>query len=560
MPQFVQPLTLVQFLVPTISVGILLSGVILYGYMSMRYRSPLYISMTVLALTALGFVGSESMILGILQYHHEWTAAIHFHQTEHLFGAFFLAALPFFLANILELGGTWARINAMLGALGLLYTIVCLLTVAAGSDLFISASVHKDTWLTFAPDYGRGKEGPLYMVRDLLLAIYILFSFISIVVDLHRTKRFAYLLFPIAGIIIAVWGAAVDIVYVYTGHNYDFFPDGLFSRFSLGITLFILCLLSGLTRHFIDAAKEIDRAHKLVMISEGKYRVLVEGTNDLVFTLDADLHFISANRSAMRELGLRDADMHEKSFYDILHYGHGSRDLERSVVGEKIGELKTKETPVTFKAKFSGLAGREPKEFSVRLEYVTLDDGSRGILGRGATDHENALVKFITSESQNYAIGNYLSTADELSKRLVACVERYLDPKSALNLRVGLREVLVNSIEHGNLGISFSEKSEATMSGDYLAYIVARQSDPSCESKKVTVDYRYDGKSVSYTITDDGEGFDTAVILERAKNVTPDNLAHGRGLIMALGVFDDVQFNDKGNSVTLVKKFDRPQS
>ena len=560
MPQFAQPLTLVQFLVPSVSVGILLSGVILYGYMSMRYRSPLYISMTVLALTAFGFVGSESMILGLVGNNHGWTAAIRFHQTEHLFGAIFLAGLPFFLANILELGRTWSRINAMLGVLGLLYAIVCLLSVVSGSGLFISATVHKDTWLTVAPDYGRGKEGPLYMMRDLLLAVYILFSLVSIVADLRRTKRFSYLLFPIAGILLAVWGAAIDIVYVYTGHNYDFFPDGLFSRFSLGITLFILCLLSGLTRHFIDAAKEIDRAHKLVMISEGKYRVLVEGTNDLVFTLDRNLHFLSANRAAKKELGLIDAALAEKSFYDIIHCGHGSRDLERNVIGEKLAELENRGAPVTFKGKFAAMAGWEPKEYAVRLEYVNLDDGSRGILGRAAADQENTLIRCITSESQNYVIGNYLSTADELSKRLVACVERYLEPRNALNLRVGLREVLVNSIEHGNLGISFGEKSEATMSGDYLSYIVARQNDPSCKSKKVTVDYRYDGKSVSYTITDDGEGFDTGTILERAKNVTPDNLAHGRGLTMALGVFDDVRFNDKGNSVTLVKNFDRPQA
>jgi PAS domain-containing protein len=554
MQEFVRPLNFVQLLIPTVGVGVLFAGVVLYGYMAMRYRSRLYIAMTVLALTALGFVGSESMILGLTAYSPDIPIIVRFHQLEHLSGAFFLFGLPLFLGNILELGPRWFRVNRVITYAGLLFTLVCVAAVLAQTDLFISATLHNDAWKINADDYGRGKEGILYMVRDLILTVYILYTFICIAVDLRRTRRFAYLLFPIIGLVFAVSGAAVDIGYVYTGVNYDFFPTGSFSRFSLGITLFIICLLSGLTRHFIDAAKEIDRAHKLVMISEGKYRVLVEGTNDLVFTINDDLRFLSANRAALRELALPEKKLLERSFYEILHYGKGSKDLERSVVAEKIGELKRKGKPVTFKGKFLGRAGHEPREYQIRMEYVILDDGTRDILCRAVTDQENALVRFITSESQNYVIGNYLSTADELSKRLVACVESRMDPKEFLNLRVGLREILINSIEHGNLGISFGEKSEATMKGDYLSFVVSRQGNPEYESKKVTVDYRFDGERVSYSITDDGNGFDTDGIIEKASRVNEEVLAHGRGIIMALGVFDSVTYNERGNSVTLVKK------
>ena len=553
MPEFVRHLQLAQFVVPTVGAGLLFAGMLFYGYLALKYHSKLYISMAMVALFGMCFVGSETMILGFGGFLHDWHTSVRFHQAEHLSGAMYLFCLPFFIGNILEFGPRWKRINMMIAYAGLAYAAVCFIAVLAQTDLFISASVRKATWVLYEEDFGRGKEGILYMGRDILLLFLVVYSFVCIVVDLRRTRRFSYLMYPIIGIVFAVACAAVDVVFVYTAVIYDPFPDTYFSRFSLGITIFTFSLLSGLTHHFVDAAKEIDRAHKKAIASEGKYRVLVEGTNDLVFTLDEKLCFLSVNKAVLREFGMPEKKLLEKTLYEFVSSGEG--ELGRSVIGEKIRSLRSKGLPVTFKAELRGVPGLEAKEYLVRLEYVVLDDGRKEILGRAAADQESQLVRFITSESQNYVIGNHLSTADELSKRLVACAEPFLDARHALNLRVGLREVLVNAIEHGNLGITFSEKSEATMAGDYLSYIAARQNDPSRSEKKVTVEYRFDGDSVSYMVTDDGEGFDTAAILERAGTAEPDNLPHGRGILIAMGVFDSVSYNEKGNSVTLTKRF-----
>ena len=56
-------------------------------------------------------------------------------------------------------------------------------------------------------------------------------------------------------------------------------------------------------------------------------------------------------------------------------------------------------------------------------------------------------------------------------------------------------------------------------------------------------------------ITDEGDGFDHQGFLKRTES--DDSLLmleHGRGLTMARNAFDSVQFNTKGNQVTLAKK------
>lgn len=553
---FPKPLTLLQFLIPTIGTGILFSGILFYGYMAARYRSKLYISMAFLAVVAFGFVGSEMMILSIGSFLHNWKVAIHFQQTEQLSGTFFIFALPLFVGQIVTFGKGWHRVNTWVIAAGAVYALVCVAAVFINADLFISSTVHTPTWLQSEADYGRGQEGILYFGRDLILAVVVLYTLVSVIVGLVRNGRSGYLLFTVAGLVIAILTAASDVSFVYTGVNFDFFPYVNFSRFSLGLTLFIILLLSGLTRHFIDVAKEIDKAHRLVTVSEGKYRVLVEGTNDLVFTLDEDLKFLSANRAALHEFSVPENNLKGIFFPDLIHYDKGSGELERGAVAEKISQLKRTGRPVMFKGSFVGGAHHEPKEFQTRMEYISLDDGQKEILCRAIPDAENTLARFLTFESQNFVIGNSLSAADELSKRLVSITGRFLDMKTSLNLRVCLREMLINAIEHGNLGITFSEKSEAIMAGgDYLSFVMARQNDPSCAAKKVTVDYRFDRDGVTYVITDDGCGFDAKEMLEKASRANENELAHGRGITMAVGIFDSVTFNEKGNSVTLVKKF-----
>jgi DNA-binding response OmpR family regulator len=81
----------------------------------------------------------------------------------------------------------------------------------------------------------------------------------------------------------------------------------------------------------------------------------------------------------------------------------------------------------------------------------------------------------------------------------------------------------------------------------------------------VTVTYRIDSEKITIVVRDTGPGFNTADLPHAAK--PDDPLAHlevrekmglsegGFGILMARGLVDDLQFNDKGNEIRLVKYF-----
>ena len=123
-------------------------------------------------------------------------------------------------------------------------------------------------------------------------------------------------------------------------------------------------------------------------------------------------------------------------------------------------------------------------------------------------------------------------------------------------LRIALREMVINAIEHGNLGVTFEEKCNAMETDTYFSFINERQLDPTKKNKKVNVEYSLDERRVAYIITDEGDGFDhRGVSATSADRANEDLLSHGRGIAMATSVFDRVIYNESGNQVMLIKYF-----
>ncbi|MBP0652166.1 hypothetical protein J8J40_34405, partial [Mycobacterium tuberculosis] len=74
-------------------------------------------------------------------------------------------------------------------------------------------------------------------------------------------------------------------------------------------------------------------------------------------------------------------------------------------------------------------------------------------------------------------------------------------------------ELLTNAIEHGSLGIGFSEKAELLRSGGYEEEIRRRLADPALSARRVTVAFRRRKDSLRLTVTDQGAGFDHVAFL-----------------------------------------------
>ena len=127
-------------------------------------------------------------------------------------------------------------------------------------------------------------------------------------------------------------------------------------------------------------------------------------------------------------------------------------------------------------------------------------------------------------------------------------------------VQMALSELILNSIEHGNCGISYAEKSEWLATGEAIyELIVERCKDPKVAMKKVNLDWDFGDDSCRFTIRDEGEGFDVLTFRDKLKNDANDRL-HGRGIVMAQMVADKLLYNKKGNKVTIVINLDHDVS
>ncbi len=299
--------------------------------------------------------------------------------------------------------------------------------------------------------------------------------------------------------------------------------------------------------------EEIEEAHRLLSLSEEKYRLLVEGSSDIIFTLDENLNFITANFAIANELRLNPDMIGGLNFLELIYKDEREQHVSTLLVKEKLEEFVKDKKPIVFRASFYSPIITEPKEMQVHLEYINIS-GKNEILGKASNVLDDSLLKYFESERQRYSIGNYLITADEITHRITRNLKKYLDPGSIKILQIALREIIINAIEHGNLGVTFKDKSDSMMNDSYFDLIRERQLEPQNLEKKVHIDYSINSDRVIYVISDEGEGFNYEKFTLASQDEVNDNfLAHGRGITMTKSAFDDVTYNKKGNHVMLTK-------
>jgi len=113
---------------------------------------------------------------------------------------------------------------------------------------------------------------------------------------------------------------------------------------------------------------------------------------------------------------------------------------------------------------------------------------------------------------------------------------------------IGLLELLINGVEHGNLGISYDEKSRLRAIGAWDEEVEKRLADPANQDKFVEISYRREQEGVRLMIKDQGRGFDWASYMELDPARIFDN--HGRGIAISRAVsFDEVKYHGCGNEV-----------
>lgn len=167
--------------------------------------------------------------------------------------------------------------------------------------------------------------------------------------------------------------------------------------------------------------------------------------------------------------------------------------------------------------------------------------------------HDRAGYKQLQSVARHVTTASRLMNCAEFSLRTIDeardlgthLASLCPDPVNAV---IGLTELLVNAVEHGNLGVTYQEKSELNASGRWVEEIERRLALPENSGKAVHVTFKRGEEEILITIRDEGPGFDWQQYIDPEPKRAFDT--HGRGIVIARRLsFDSLEYRGSGNEV-----------
>lgn len=138
-----------------------------------------------------------------------------------------------------------------------------------------------------------------------------------------------------------------------------------------------------------------------------------------------------------------------------------------------------------------------------------------------------------------------ISTLDDAEYLATFLAQFFPNPEKVV---FGLSELMVNAIEHGNLGISYDEKTELNKKGIWQEEIERRIELTENKYKRANVSFLRESSSIILSIKDEGKGFEWEKYTEISPDRATDN--HGRGIALSkLMSFHDIKYLGNGNEV-----------
>jgi anti-sigma regulatory factor (Ser/Thr protein kinase) len=113
---------------------------------------------------------------------------------------------------------------------------------------------------------------------------------------------------------------------------------------------------------------------------------------------------------------------------------------------------------------------------------------------------------------------------------------------------LGLTELILNAIEHGNLEISYEEKSRLIAADALSSEVERRLADTAYRAREARLLLARSKDAVEFVVQDEGAGFNWHPYLEMSPDRAFDT--HGRGIAMSrLLSFDHIEYRGSGNQV-----------
>lgn len=159
------------------------------------------------------------------------------------------------------------------------------------------------------------------------------------------------------------------------------------------------------------------------------------------------------------------------------------------------------------------------------------------------------------------SMGNKLEMVADVVSYLVEEASPWISKNERFGVQLGLYELIVNAIEHGNLAVTFQDKNKLLQDSlhRYQDLIKKRLVDPVLASRRVTIRFSLKEDHLEWLISDEGIGFDWYAIPSPLEG-TLDDKVNGRGIYLARFQFDELKFLGAGNKVLLTKKLGENES
>jgi DNA-binding response OmpR family regulator len=158
---------------------------------------------------------------------------------------------------------------------------------------------------------------------------------------------------------------------------------------------------------------------------------------------------------------------------------------------------------------------------------------------RNRAEQNKLALNFMTSAEFEFQT---IEEADILASSLS---QLFPNPSS---VTIGLSELFINAIEHGNLEIGYETKTKLLEANSLLEEIYVRLKNPKYASRYVNVIFSRIANEIVVEITDGGRGFNWKPFMELDPDRAFDN--HGRGIALAAAKsFDNIEYKGCGNTV-----------
>ncbi len=136
-------------------------------------------------------------------------------------------------------------------------------------------------------------------------------------------------------------------------------------------------------------------------------------------------------------------------------------------------------------------------------------------------------------------------TLDDAKNLAFLIANCFPDPKTAV---YGLHEMLINAVEHGNLGITYDDKTKLVLEGSLYGEIAQRLDLPENREKCGHLFFESEDGELRIRIKDEGRGFDWRPFMD----ISPERATHphGRGIATSrLMSFTSIEYTGCGNEV-----------